>query len=436
MVSPILPVELTIVPPSEPPQDQDFRMSVVDRYQQVRSWSVKLCEPLERDDYGVQTMPDVSPPKWHLAHTTWFFEAFLLQPHSRDYPLFHDRYGYLYNSYYEAVGDRHPRPQRGLLSRPTVPEIYQYRAHVDSWMERFLAQLDPGSSLWDLVELGLHHEQQHQELLLTDIKHILAVNPLFPVYHPGSNPTTPQPPAPPLTWHEHPGGLMDIGHDPAEGFAFDNESPRHRVYVEAFTLGSRLITNGEYLAFMEAGGYQHAHYWLSEGWFRVNQEQWRSPLYWHWRDGAWWLMTLQGLKPLPLDEPVSHVSYFEADAYATWRGCRLPTEAEWELVARDQPQVGNFVETQAFHPRVAQGEGLQQLYGDVWEWTQSAYLPYPGFKVAPGAIGEYNGKFMCNQMVLRGGSCATSQSHIRPTYRNFFPPDARWQFTGIRLALV
>lgn len=424
-----------------------------DRYRAVRQWSTQLCQPLETEDYGVQTMPDVSPPKWHLAHTTWFFETFILHPFLANYRPFHDRYSYLFNSYYEAVGDRHPRPQRGLLARPTVADIYAYRAYVDQFMEHLLQHLlhPDDAAIEKVFTLGLHHEQQHQELLLTDIKHIFGINPLHPLYQPIQCPEdnreckTRDSALPPLHWKTFPGGLYEIGHDPAQEFAFDNESPQHRVYLQPFALADRLITCGEYLQFIEAGGYTNPAWWLSEGWHRIQTEGWQAPLYWYDRGGEWWIMTLHGFKPLSLAEPVCHVSYFEADAYATWAGYRLPSEAEWEVVATSviRPDITSGIKSTTlldpplFHPQpLAAGspDGIHQLQHTLWQWTQSAYLPYPGFRAAPGAIGEYNGKFMCNQMVLRGGSCATPPGHLRPTYRNFFPPDARWQFTGIRLA--
>jgi ergothioneine biosynthesis protein EgtB len=404
---------------------------LLDRYQQVRQVSEKICQPLAIEDYQIQSMSDVSPPKWHLAHTTWFFETFILLSHLPGYSAFHPQFGYLFNSYYEAVGARHPRHLRGILSRPTVAEVYQYRAYVDRAMTTLLSEISEHSNLAHLITLGLHHEQQHQELLLTDIKHILALNPLHPVYrHDLSH-------APDLAdntfqWLKYSGGLYRIGHQDG-GFAFDNESPRHQVYLQDYKLGNRLVTNGEYLEFIQANGYQESKYWLAEGWATVQTQQWQSPLYWEQVDGDWWVMTLGGLQKLNKREPVCHVSFYEADAYATWRGNRLPTETEWEIATVNIPIAGNFLDSDCFHPKSV-NQLDHQFFGDVWEWTQSAYLPYPGFQIADGAIGEYNGKFMCNQMVLRGGSCATSIDHIRPTYRNFFPPSTRWQFSGIRLA--
>jgi ergothioneine biosynthesis protein EgtB len=412
------------------------KLPMSEQYQRSRQLSEQLCQPLATEDYVIQSMPDVSPPKWHLAHTTWFFETFLLVPFLTDYAVFDAEFGYLFNSYYETVGQRHPRSQRGLLSRPTVEQVYQYRAFVDEAMQKLLVQpLEP--AVKSLVVLGLHHEQQHQELLVTDIKHILAANPLRPAYQ-MDLPVVNVPIASQEQWLDYPGGLYAIGCDAdlsGENFAFDNESPRHQVYLQDYWLASRLVTNGEYLEFMQAGGYQTPDYWLSAGWAIVQAEQWRSPLYWEQQAEEWRVMTLGGMRPLNLHEPVCHVSYYEADAYARWAGKRLPTEAEWEIAATQVAVQGNFVDRGRFHPTLATGETRpDQLFGDVWEWTQSAYLPYPGFQTASGAVGEYNGKFMCNQMVLRGGSCATSQSHIRSSYRNFFPPETRWQFSGIRLA--
>ncbi len=412
----------------------EIRASLIEAYRRVRERSHEICAPLETEDYVIQTFPDVSPPKWHLAHTSWFFETFLLTPYASRYAPFHPAFAYLFNSYYETVGTFWPRPQRGLLARPTVREIYDYRAHVDEAMVRLLESAD--ESQWPAINarvtLGLNHEQQHQELLLTDIKHIFAHNPLHPVYR--ETPSSPAVPIPALNWNDMPGGLVEVGSDGA-GFAFDNESPRHKVYLEPFHLASRLVTNGEYLQFMEDGGYTQAQHWLSDGWAAVKQRGWRSPLYWERRDDEWWQMTLSGLRPLSRDEPVCHVSFYEADAYARWAGRRLPTEMEWEMAAVRVPVAGNLYDGGNLHPRPAQGDGtLLQLYGDVWEWTQSPYTAYPGYRAPAGALGEYNGKFMCNQLVLRGGSCVTPDDHIRPTYRNFFFGPDRWQFTGIRLA--
>ncbi len=417
------------------PRSERCQDGLLQQYQKVRCFTERICEPLEPEDYVVQSMPDVSPTKWHLAHTSWFFETFVLSSALPDYHPFHPMYSYLFNSYYNAVGERHARPQRGLLTRPTVAEIYRYRAHVDACMQELLAGADAArlAPLAPIVELGLHHEQQHQELLLTDLKHVLACNPLRPAYREAAPDAAGD--APPIGWQAHSGGIGWLGYNGA-GFCFDNELPRHRVYLEPFRLATRLVTNAEYLAFMADGGYEWPELWLSDGWNTVNAQGWRAPLYWEQRDGAWWLQTLAGPRPVAPAEPVCHVSYYEADAYARWAGARLPTEAEWETAAGGLPLAGNFVESERFHPAPAPvgGPGLQQMYGDVWEWTASAYSPYPGFRPSAGALGEYNGKFMCSQLVLRGGSCATSASHIRASYRNFFPPDARWQFSGIRLA--
>jgi ergothioneine biosynthesis protein EgtB len=406
------------------------------RYHEVRRLSEALCEPLVAEDYVIQSMPDVSPTKWHLAHTSWFFETFVLEPTSPGYQPFHPHFSYLFNSYYNAVGERHCRPRRGIVSRPTVEETYRYRAYVDEHMVELLrdADADRLRELAPVVTLGLHHEQQHQELMLTDIKHVFTMNPLRPVYR-ERKPVGDYAVAP-LGWATHEEGVYWIGHE-GDGFAYDNEGPRHRQFVQAFSLASRLVTNGEYLAFMDDGGYERPEFWLSEGWNTLQAHDWKAPFYWERHDGHWMAMTLAGMRRVEEAEPVCHVSYFEADAYARWAGARLPTEAEWEIAASGVPQEGNFVEDAHYHPLpavVAPGGVLTQGYGDLWEWTGSAYSPYPGYRPAAGALGEYNGKFMCNQYVLRGGSCATSRSHIRRTYRNFFPPDACWQFTGIRLA--
>jgi len=409
----------------------------VEQYQKVRGFTEQLCEPLVTEDYVIQSMPDVSPTKWHIAHVTWFWETFLLSPALPGYKSLHPQYAYLFNSYYNTLGQRHCRPKRGLISRPTVKETYAYRRYVDEHVLDLLEKLDEGrlTALAPIMTLGLHHEQQHQELMLTDIKHVLSCNPLYPSYV--DRVPTGISSVPPLEWVSFPEGVYWIGHE-GEGFAFDNEEPRHRQFVQSFQLASRLVTNGEYLAFMEDGGYENPLLWLSEGWATVQEEEWTAPLYWEKRDGRWWMMTLSGLREVDPAEPVCHVSYFEADAYARWADARLPTEAEWEVAAQDLPVEGNFVESGLYHPAPLNASTtngkLAQMYGDVWEWTQSSYAPYPNFKPGPGAIGEYNGKFMCNQYVLRGGSCATSLSHIRSTYRNFFPANAQWQFMGIRLA--
>ncbi|HEX2572121.1 MAG TPA: ergothioneine biosynthesis protein EgtB [Polyangia bacterium] len=413
------------------------------RYQAVRQATEALCEPLTPEDMVIQSMPDASPAKWHLAHTTWFFETLVLAAAVPDHRPFHPRYGYLFNSYYEALGARSPRPRRGLLSRPTVTEVLHYRHEIDRQIQELLAAparsrspREDGQGLpsWqEILILGLHHEQQHQELLLTDLKHLFSQNPLQPIYR--SAPSAPATAAtiPSLAWHEVPGGVREMGHA-GEGFAFDNEGPRHRVYLAPYRLAARLVTTGEYLAFMGDDGYRRPELWLSDGWAAVQTHGWEAPLYWEPRDGSWWQMTLSGPRPVRLEEPVCHVSYYEADAYARWAGARLPTEAEWECAAADQPVAGHFVESGQLHPMPASAPGDTQFFGDVWEWTASPYVPYPGFRPLSGALGEYNGKFMCNQMVLRGGSCVSPASHLRATYRNFFPPNARWQFSGLRLA--
>jgi len=410
------------------------RTSLLARYREIRRTTERLCEPLAIEDQVLQAMPDVSPTKWHLAHVSWFFETFLLTPHLPGYEPLNPAYTFLFNSYYNGVGPQFSRPARGHLSRPTVAEVYAYRQWVDRGMERLLAETDSERPIAPaaLIELGLNHEQQHQELILTDIKYNLAMNPLHPVYHAIALPRGAAPG--PLDWREHRGGLVPIGYD-GSGFAFDNEGPRHTVYLRPFRLADRLTTNGEYLQFIEAGGYRRSEPWLSEGWRTVQERGWQAPLYWEWQDGGWWTQTLSGYLPVDLHAPVTHVSYYEADAYARWRDARLPTEPEWEHAAADVPVSGNLQERGIFHPLPVTADApVAQLFGDVWEWTQSAYAPYPGYRAEPGAVGEYNGKFMVSQMVLRGGSCVTPESHIRATYRNFFPPDARWQFSGIRLA--
>jgi ergothioneine biosynthesis protein EgtB len=405
------------------------------RYGEVRGVTEGLCRPLAVEDHVIQAMPDVSPTRWHLAHVTWFFETFVLAPHLAGYEPLDPAYHFLFNSYYNAVGPQFARAARGHLSRPTVAEVYAYRAWVDRAMGRLLESGSESTlaAVEPLIVLGLHHEQQHQELILTDIKYNLAINPLRPAYHPELVPRGTQTPVP--EWRRFTGGLQPVGHD-GPGFAFDNEAPRHMVYLRPFRLATRPVTNGEYLEFIDAGGYRTWSHWLSEGWRTIQEQKWHAPLYWERREDEWWTQTLSGLQPLDPHAPVTHVSYFEADAYARWRGARLPSEQEWEHAAAPEPVRGNFQDAGVFHPLPAPAgeDGFVQLFGDVWEWTQSAYAPYPGFQPAPGAVGEYNGKFMVSQMVLRGGSCVTPQSHIRASYRNFFPPDARWQFSGIRLA--
>jgi ergothioneine biosynthesis protein EgtB len=411
---------------------------LIEQFRQVRDFSTRLCRSLEPEDYVVQSMPDVSPTKWHLAHTSWFFETFVVKVWMPRYRSEVPQYAYLFNSYYNAAGDMHRRDLRGLISRPTVAETYRFRESIDQCVVQLLEKADDAllSEIEPVLTLGLHHEQQHQELLATDIKHVFSQNPLYPVFQPEAGASETGRIAP-QHFVEFDEATIMIGHDGAE-FSYDNEGPRHRALVPAFSLSNRLVTNGEYLAFMEAGGYTRPEFWLSLGWTTVNEQRWQAPLYWVKRDGAWWNFTLSGFRPVDESEPVTHVSYFEADAYANWDGARLPTEFEWEHAAAGVPLEGNFVDGQRFHPAPAFGapdeSTLRQMFGDVWEWTRSAYLPYPGYRAVPGALGEYNGKFMCNQMVLRGGSCATSRSHIRRTYRNFFPPEKRWQFTGIRLA--
>jgi ergothioneine biosynthesis protein EgtB len=402
------------------------------RYRAVRQATEKLCAPLSAEDCQAQSMADASPAKWHLAHTSWFFETFVLQAAAPGYRPFHPHYNFLFNSYYNAVGARHPRPSRGVLTRPSLEDVYAYRRHVDEQMSALLERRGvTAEDLVPVVELGLNHEQQHQELILTDIKHLLSLNPLAPVYRERATPPAGE--AAPLAWREHGGGLCAVGHA-GGGFAFDNEGPRHQVYLQPFALATRLVTNGEFLGFIADGGYERPELWLSDGWDAAQSNGWRAPLYWEERGGAWQAFTLAGRREVRAEEPVCHVSFYEADAYARWAGARLPTEFEWEVAAGGAEVGGNFAESEIFHPAPAAAAHHRQLFGDVWEWTQSGYAPYPGYRPAAGALGEYNGKFMCNQMVLRGGSCATPRAHLRATYRNFFPPAARWQFSGMRLA--
>ncbi|HEY8252074.1 MAG TPA: ergothioneine biosynthesis protein EgtB [Burkholderiales bacterium] len=401
----------------------------MEEYAAIRRATVALTAPLSAEDCALQSMSDASPAKWHLAHTTWFFETFVLEPHVRGYRAFDPAYRVLFNSYYHGIGDRHPRPERGMLSRPSLDEVLAYRNHVD---EALLAANDLPAAL---LELGLHHEQQHQELILTDVKHLLSRNPLKPAYQ-KHWPLTPIRARAPR-WIGFAGGLHEVGHA-GPGFAFDNETPRHRVWLEDFQIASHPVTHGDFLDFIDDGGYRRPELWLSAGWDLVRARGWQAPEYWLRRDDRWHTFTLHGEAPVDRNTPICHVSFFEAEAFARWAGARLPTEAEWEIAAQGAPREGNFVESGALHPLALREDPspgtLAQAYGDVWEWTRSDYGPYPGYRPAPGAVGEYNGKFMCGQYVLRGGSCATPASHIRATYRNFFPPDARWQFSGLRLA--
>ncbi|WP_299821693.1 ergothioneine biosynthesis protein EgtB [uncultured Pontibacter sp.] len=410
--------------------------NIAQQFTQIRAQTEKICRPLEPEDTVVQPMVDVSPPKWHMAHTSWFFEEFLLKPHLPGYKAFHPKYGYLFNSYYNSVGSRVLRDQRGTLTRPPLRDIYTFRQHIDEHMQQLLQSIDEAklSELMPVLQLGLQHEQQHQELLLTDIKFILSTNPLVPTYTPlpASMPST----ATKANFIEVPGGVYTIGYQ-GNDFCFDNELGVHEVLLDDFTIMNRLVTNGEYLEFMQDNGYLDFRHWLDEGLALVKKDNLQAPLYWLQQNGEWHRFTLHGLQKVNLNEPVTHLSFYEADAYANWAGKRLLTEFEWEAAAQVYPPAkGNFVESNVLEPTAAapQKAGVQQLYGDAWEWTYSAYHPYPGFRKAPGAIGEYNGKFMLNQMVLRGGSCATPESHMRPTYRNFFHPDKRWQYNGIRLA--
>ncbi len=409
--------------------------AVAASYSAIRQASEALCEPLEPEDCCIQSMPDVSPTKWHLAHTSWLFETFVLKPGLADYRSPNPLYEFLFNWYYNAVGEQYSRCRRGLLSRPTLSEVMAYRAHVDEAMDGLFAAglaSDLEQDLLAVIEMGIHHEQQHQELMLMDIKHVFYRNPLRPAYR--ELPESSQQEVAPLTWLPFNGDLQSIGHN-GEGFAYDNEAPQHRAYVESFLIADRLITCSEYVEFIEDGGYERPELWLSDAWQIIQTRAWKAPLYWECEDGQWQIMTLGGMRDLDPSEPVCHVSFYEADAYARWMGCWLPRESVWETVARKLPIEGNFREQDCLHPTplVYGTAGPAQMFGDVWEWTCSPYCAYPGYRARDGALGEYNGKFMCNQMVLRGGSCATPISHIRATYRNFFPPDARWPFTGIRL---
>jgi ergothioneine biosynthesis protein EgtB len=412
------------------------RGEILEQYSAVRRVTERLCEPLEVEDHVVQPMADVSPPRWHLGHTTWFFETFALGEFSPDYAPVHPHYSFLFNSYYNLVGERTDRPRRGMLTRPTVREVMEYRAEVDRRVIRLIDSCDD-ERLGHVMRIGLNHEQQHQELLLTDIKYILFQAPLYPAYLPVTALIAGDA-APARGFTSFEGGVLEFGHD-GEGFSYDNERPRHQRALQPFKLANGPVSNAEYLEFMLDGGYERPELWLSDGWDLAQQQGWKAPLYWLQRDGAWVNHTLYGLREVEGDDPVTHVSYYEADAYARWAGRRLPTEYEWEHAAAKTGAIrrrSTLQEDGRFHPTPGgrTEDGVNRMFGEVWEWTGSAYLPYPGFRAVRGPIGEYNGKFMVNQMVLRGGSVATPRSHIRATYRNFWHPDKRWQFSGIRLA--
>lgn len=415
--------------------ESDLEPPLSKQFLRVRNKSEEICAPLETEDYGIQTMVDVSPPKWHLAHVSWFFETFLLLPYLKNYQAFHPQFAHLFNSYYETAGTFHPRPERGLLSRPTVADVYRYREHVNQHMLELLNNC-PQQYQQDIAQrtcIGINHEQQHQELMLTDIKHIFAYNPLQPVVYS-------QAPAPVVhqtrktQWVEFEETISITGHS-GDGFCYDNELPAHKTLIHAYKLASKLVTNGEYLEFIEAGGYRKVDIWLSDAWKHLNNNNWQSPLYYKKIDGQWWQTGLSGLHPVNEHAPVSHVSFYEADAFARWKGKRLPTEHEWENAVKNSAINGNLLQSGYLQPVPAQTcDELNQMYGDTWEWTQSPYTPYPRYKPLAGTLGEYNGKFMSSQMVLKGGSCYTADDHIRASYRNFFYPKDQWQCSGIRLA--
>jgi ergothioneine biosynthesis protein EgtB len=411
-------------------QHESPAATIANAFHAVRSRTRALAAPLSAEDACVQSMPDASPAKWHLAHTTWFFERFILTARAPGYCVFNEGFDYLFNSYYYTAGQMHARPRRGLVTRPSLSEVLDYRSYVDAGIQSLLEREQGDEDLAFLVTLGINHEQQHQELLLTDIKHLFAQNPLLPAY--AKMPEGAPSQAAPLRWVAGQSGRVAVGHN-GDGFAFDNEGPRHEVLLREHALASRLVTNAEFREFIDDGGYAESSLWLSDGWSTVLAEGWNRPLYWH--EDLEQAFTLGGLMPIEPDAPVVHLSFFEADAFARWAGCRLPTEFEWEMAATGCPREGNWADSEAFRPQPATpGDGLRQLYGDAWEWTGSPYTPYPGFQPLAGSLGEYNGKFMCSQMVLRGGSCATPAGHVRPTYRNFFYPAQRWQFSGLRLA--
>jgi len=412
---------------------QDLPLGI-ERYRAIRDASTALCAPLSDEDCVVQSMPDASPAKWHLAHTTWFFETFVLPQSVPGYRCFDPDYPYLFNSYYNTVGPMHPRSQRGMLTRPPLSDVRAYREHVDELMSELLDTSELDDDIGSVVEIGLQHEQQHQELMIADIKHAFSCNPVRPAYRAAGRRKARA--VGPLSWREYPEGLRRVGTSD-DGFAYDNERPSHRVFLDAFKLASRPVTAGEFMEFIDDDGYRRSELWLSDGWNMAQHDRWQAPLYWERSDGTWHEFTLAGMRAVDVAAPVCHVSYYEAEAYARWAGARLPTEAEWEIAAASHGVSGNLLENAHGHPQpagVSAGAGLQQIYGDVWEWTASPYTPYPGYRAPAGALGEYNGKFMSNQMVLRGGSCATPRTHVRATYRNFFFPHQRWQFSGLRLA--
>lgn len=414
------------------------RATILESFRRVRKDSETLAAPLSPEDCLLQSMEAASPAKWNLAHTSWFFETFILAPHAAGYEQFHPDFGYLFNSYYNGVGERHPRDIRGLVSRPSLDMVYAYRRHVNEALTTFIEKADRQTlaGVVSMLELGFAHEEQHQELLVTDLQHAMSFNPTMPVIYEDAG-AAGRDAAPEMRWRRMEGGLCDIGWN-GDGFAFDNEGPRHKIYLHPFELANRPVTNAEFIAFMEDGGYETPDHWLSDGWDRAQAEEWRAPLYWRKADGRWLQYSLFGEREVNPHAPVCHVSHFEAAAYASWAGARLPTEVEWEAAASLFPTEGRFMEGGV--PRAPapapqpESDELLQLFGDVWEWTASAYLPFPGFAVADGAVGEYNGKFMSGQMVLKGGSCASPAGHLRVSYRNFFPPDARWQYSGFRLA--
>ena len=427
----------TKLPENGVKSDLNSRDLLINRFKQIRGFTMELVKPLKTEDLVIQVAEHASPAKWHLAHSSWFFEAFILEKALDNYQRKHPQYSYLFNSYYLQTGEPHCRNKRGNLSRPTVDEVFDYREYVNSHVISFLQNCtDEEFDKWkSVLEIGLNHEQQHQELLITDLKYMFGQNPLHPIYLESDRPAGET--VPEIEWIPFEEGVYEAGHS-GGSFGYDNEFPRHKTYIHDFKLADRLVTNAEFLEFMDAGGYGDPKFWLDEGFSHIIENNWNAPLYWQKRDNEWYLYTLNGMEKVNPNEPVTHVSYYEAEAYARWVGCRLPTEFEWELAAEKLPLDGNFVDSRFFHPAGISGisgEGnLKQMFGNVWQWTQSAYAAYPGYETFPGALGEYNGKFMCNQYVLRGGSCATSKSHYRKTYRNFFHAKFRWQFTGIRLA--